>query len=91
MIMSYPIRFTFIKEKGKNSLFEIELIDFKQKKIIEAKSVADLNDQTKKFLLDEGQKLEDEGNLPTPSNLGTEISENGFVSNILYKMDFDDD
>lgn len=45
-----------------------------QKKIITTRSNADLNDQTTKFLLDKGQKLEDIGKLPSASEREVEIT-----------------
>ena len=90
MIISYPVKFTLIKEEANKLIYEIDLLDFNQKKIIETKSDADLHDQTTKFLFDEGQKLEAIGKLPPPSKRGVELTEKSFISNILYKMDFDD-
>lgn len=75
-LISYPVEIkilntntaiTAIYEVHEVNLHEVNLIDFKCKKVIKTTSIAELNNEIQKFLQAEGKKLEEKGLLPKPT------------------------
>lgn len=69
-LINYPVEIKILKEPSCNgdiAKHEINLIDFKCKKVIKTTNIAELNNKIQKFLQDEGKKLEEKGLLPKPT------------------------
>jgi len=69
-LINYPVEIKILKEpsyNGDTAKHEINLIDFKCKKVIKTTSIAELNNKIQKFLQEEGKKLEEKGLLPKPT------------------------
>lgn len=49
------------------AIHEVNLIDFKCKKVIKTTSIAELNNKIQQLLQEEGKKLEEKGLLPKPA------------------------
>ena len=70
-LINYPVEIKILKEPSCNgdiAKHEINLIDFKCKKVIKTTSIAELNNKIQKFLQEEGKKLEEKGLLPKPTS-----------------------
>ena len=69
-LINYPVEIKILKEPSCNgdiAKHEINLIDFKCKKVIKTISIAELNKKIQQFLQEEGKKLEEKGLLPKPT------------------------
>lgn len=69
-LINYPVEIKFLKEPSCNgdiAKHEINLIDFKCKKVVETTNIAELNNTIQQFLQEKGKKLEEKGLLPKPT------------------------
>ena len=69
-LINYPVEIKILKEpsyNGDTAKHEINLIDFKCKKVIKTTSIAELNNKIQQLLQEEGKKLEEKGLLPKPT------------------------
>lgn len=65
-LINYPVEITILNT-ATTAIHEVNLIDFKCKKVIKTTSIAKLNNKIQKFLQAEGKKLEEKGLLPKPT------------------------
>lgn len=65
-LINYPVEITILNT-ATTAIHEVNLIDFKCKKVIKTTSIAELNNKIQKFLQEEGKKLEEKGLLPKPT------------------------
>ena len=65
-LINYPVEITILNT-ATTAIHEVNLIDFKCKKVIKTTSIAELNNKIQKFLQAEGKKLEEKGLLPKPT------------------------
>ena len=66
-LINYPVEIKILKEPSCNgdiAKHEINLIDFKCKKVVETTNIAELNNT---ILQEKGKKLEEKGLLPKPT------------------------
>lgn len=71
-LINYPVEIKILKEPSCNgdiAKHEINLIDFKCKKVVETTNIAELNNTIQQFLQEKGKKLEEKGLLPKPTPL----------------------
>ena len=67
-LISYPVEIKILNTNTAiTAIHEVNLIDFKCKKVIKTTSIAELNNKIQKFLQEEGKKLEKKGLLPKPT------------------------
>jgi len=69
-LINYPVEIKILKEPSCNgdiAKHEINLIDFKCKKVVETTNIAELNNKIQQFLQEKGKKLEEKGLLPKPT------------------------
>ena len=69
-LINYPVEIKILKEPSCNgdiAKHEINLIDFKCKKVVETTNIAELNNTMQQFLQEKGKKLEEKGLLPKPT------------------------
>ena len=68
-LISYPVEIKILNTNTAITANEVNLIDFKCKKVIKTTSIAELNNKIQQLLQEEGKKLEEKGLLPklTPS------------------------
>ena len=70
-LISYPVEIKILNTNTAITaiyeVHEVNLIDFKCKKVIKTTSIAELNNEIQKFLQAEGKKLEEKGLLPKPT------------------------
>lgn len=69
-LIKYPVEIKILKEPSCNgdiAKHEINLIDFKCKKVVETTNIAELNNTIQQFLQEKGKKLEEKGLLPKPT------------------------
>ena len=69
-LINYPVEIKILKEPSCNgdiAKHEINLIDFKYKKVVETTNIAELNNTIQQFLQEKGKKLEEKGLLPKPT------------------------
>lgn len=67
-LINYPVEIKILNTNtATTAIHEINLIDFKCKKVIKTTSIAELNNKIQKFLQEEGKKLEEKGLLPKPT------------------------
>ena len=67
-MINYPVEIKILNTNtATTAIHEINLIDFKCKKVIKTISIAELNNKIQKFLQEEGKKLEEKGLLPKPT------------------------
>ena len=66
-LISYPVEIKILNTNTAITANEVNLIDFKCKKVIKTTSIAELNNKIQKFLQEEGKKLEEKGLLPKPT------------------------
>lgn len=66
-LISYPVEIKILNTNTAITANEVNLIDFKCKKVIKTTSIAELNNKIQKFLQAEGKKLEEKGLLPKPT------------------------
>jgi len=67
-LISYPVEIKILQSATTaTAIHEVNLIDFKCKKVIKTISIAELNNKIQKFLQEEGKKLEEKGLLPKPT------------------------
>lgn len=64
-LISYPVEIKILNTA--TTAIEVNLIDFKCKKVIKTTSIPELNNKIQKFLQTEGKKLEKKGLLPKPT------------------------
>lgn len=75
-MINYPVEIKILNTNtATTAIHEINLIDFKCKKVIKTTSIAELNNKIQKFLQEEGKKLE-EKRLIAKAN----------TTNVLYKL-----
>ena len=69
-LINYPVEIKILKEpsyNGDTAKHEINLIDFKCKKVVETTNFVNLMQEIQKFLQEEARKLEEKGLLPKPT------------------------
>lgn len=66
-LISYPVEIKILQPTTATAIHEVNLIDFKCKKVIKTTSIAELNNKIQKFLQAESKKLEEKGLLPKPT------------------------
>ena len=66
-LISYPVEIKILQPTTATAIHEVNLIDFKCKKVIKTISIAELNKKIQQFLQEEGKKLEEKGLLPKPT------------------------
>ena len=67
-LINYPVEIKILNTNtATTAIHEVNLIDFKCKKVIKTISIAELNNKIQKFLQEEGKKLEEKGLLPKPT------------------------
>ena len=67
-LISYPVEIKILNTNtATTAIHEVNLIDFKCKKVIKTTSIAELNNKIQEFLQQEGKKLEEKGLLPKPT------------------------
>lgn len=67
-LISYPVEIKILNTNtATTAIHEVNLIDFKCKKVIKTTNIAELNNKIQKFLQEEGKKLEEKGLLPKPT------------------------
>lgn len=67
-LINYPVEIKILNTNtATTAIHEINLIDFKCKKVIKTTSIVELNNKIQKFLQEEGKKLEEKGLLPKPT------------------------
>lgn len=69
-LINYPVEIKILKEpsyNGDTAKHEINLIDFKCKKVVETTNFVNLMQEIQKFLQEEAKKLEEKGLLPKPT------------------------
>ena len=69
-LINYPVEIKILKEPSCNgdiAKHEINLIDFKCKKVVETTNMAELNNTIQQVLQEKGKKLEEKGLLPKPT------------------------
>ena len=69
-LINYPVEIKILKEPSCNgdiAKHEINLIDFKCKKVVETTNFVNLMQEIQKFLQEEARKLEEKGLLPKPT------------------------
>ena len=67
-LINYPVEIKILNTNtATTAIHEVNLIDFKCKKVIKTTSIAELNNKIQKFLQEEGKKLEEKGLLPKPT------------------------
>lgn len=64
-LINYPVEIKILNTA--TTAIEVNLIDFKCKKVIKTTSIAELNKKIQQFLQEEGKKLEEKGLLPKPT------------------------
>ena len=68
-LINYPVEIKILNTNtATTAIHEVNLIDFKCKKVIKTISIAELNNKIQKFLQEEGKKLEEKGLLPKPTS-----------------------
>ena len=66
--INYPVEIKILNTNtATTAIHEVNLIDFKCKKVIKTTSIAELNKKIQQFLQEEGKKLEEKGLLPKPT------------------------
>ena len=65
-LINYPVEIKILNTNTATT-HEVNLIDFKSKKVIKTTSIAELNKKIQQFLQEEGKKLEEKGLLPKPT------------------------
>ena len=66
-LISYPVEIKILQPTTATAIHEVNLIDFKCKKVIKTTSIAELNKKIQQFLQKEGKKLEKKDLLPKPT------------------------
>ena len=67
-LISYPVEIKILQPATTaTAIHEVNLIDFKYKKVIKTTSIAELNNKIQQLLQEEGKKLEEKGLLPKPT------------------------
>ena len=67
-LINYPVEIKILNTNtATTAIHEINLIDFKCKKVIKTTSIAELNNKIQQLLQEEGKKLEEKGLLPKPT------------------------
>ena len=67
-LINYPVEIKILNTNtATTAIHEVNLIDFKCKKVIKTTSITELNNKIQKFLQAEGKKLEEKGLLPKPT------------------------
>ena len=69
-LINYPVEIKILKEpsyNGDTAKHEINLIDFKCKKVVETTNFVNLMQEIQQFLQEKGKKLEEKGLLPKPT------------------------
>mgnify|MGYP000946745481 FL=1 len=67
-LINYPVEIKILNTNtATTAIHEVNLIDFKCKKVIKTTSIAELNNKIQEFLQQEGKKLEEKGLLPKPT------------------------
>lgn len=67
-LISYPVEIKILNTNTAiTAIHEVNLIDFKCKKVIKTTSIAELNNKIQQLLQEEGKKLEEKGLLPKPT------------------------
>lgn len=66
-LISYPVEIKILNTNTAITANEVNLIDFKCKKVIKTTSIAELNNKIQQLLQEEGKKLEEKGLLPKPT------------------------
>ena len=69
-LINYPVEIKILKEPSCNgdiAKHEINLIDFKYKKVVETTNFVNLMQEIQKFLQEKARKLEEKGLLPKPT------------------------
>lgn len=65
-LINYPVEIKILNTNTATT-HEVNLIDFKCKKVIKTTSIAELNNKIQQLLQEEGKKLEEKGLLPKPT------------------------
>lgn len=66
-LINYPVEIKILNTNtATTAIHEVNLIDFKCKKVIKTTSIAELNNKIQQLLQEEGKKLEEKGLLPKP-------------------------
>ena len=66
--INYPVEIKILNTNtATTAIHEVNLIDFKCKKVIKTTSIAELNNKIQQLLQEEGKKLEEKGLLPKPT------------------------
>lgn len=66
-LISYPVEIKILNTNTAITANEVNLIDFKCKKVIKTTSIAELNNKIQQLLQEEGKKLEEKDLLPKPT------------------------
>lgn len=67
-LISYPVEIKILQSATTaTAIHEVNLIDFKCKKVVETTNIAELNNTIQQFLQEKGKKLEEKGLLPKPT------------------------
>lgn len=67
-LINYPVEIKILNTNtATTAIHEVNLIDFKCKKVIKTTSIAELNNKIQQLLQKEGKKLEEKGLLPKPT------------------------
>lgn len=67
-LINYPVEIKILNTNtATTAIHEVNLIDFKCKKVIKTTSIAELNNKIQQLLQEEGKKLEEKGLLPKPT------------------------
>lgn len=67
-LINYPVEIKILNTNtATTAIHEINLIDFKCKKVVETTNIAELNNTIQQFLQEKGKKLEEKGLLPKPT------------------------
>lgn len=67
-LINYPVEIKILNTNtATTAIHEVNLIDFKYKKVIKTTSIAELNNKIQQLLQEEGKKLEEKGLLPKPT------------------------
>lgn len=67
-LINYPVEIKILNTNtATTAIHEVNLIDFKCKKVIKTTSIVELNNKIQQLLQEEGKKLEEKGLLPKPT------------------------
>lgn len=87
--INYPVEIKILNTNtATTAIHEVNLIDFKCKKVIKTTSIAELNNKIQQLLQEEGKKLEEKGLLPkpTPPMFYINYAKKTLTMNFYYQM-----